>query len=661
MYVGADYYPEHWPRDRWPVDAELMQQAGFNVARMAEFAWVNIEPQEGRYEFGWLDEAIDILGQRGIKTILGTPTAALPAWTVRKYPEIMLTRPDGSRLTWGMRKHNCFTSGTFRLLSNRVTRAMAEHYRDNPHVIGWQTDNEIGGHPMCYCQSCRTNFHDWLKGRYGTLDELNRAWGTHFWSQGLGDWSEIVPPDDFSAHNPHTCLDWKRFFSWLNVRFQAEQVEILRAVCPSHFVTHNFMGLFSEIDYYDLAEDLDFVSWDNYPVGGPPDMAANYNAAMAADVMRGLKRQNFWIMEQTSGPHGWGTLSRAPRPGEIRKIAYQQLAHGGDGQVWFRWRACTAGREQYWHGIIGHDGKPGHRYDETAQTAQEYHQLAPHLAGTTVKAEAAIIYDYHSVWALSAQPAYEENKYHQVIGRYYQALRRAGVSVDMVRPGTDLSGYKLVLAPDLYILPDDLAAQLDAYVKNGGVLLADARTGVKDESGLCHVRTLPGLLSDALGIRIKEYEALRGGIEYRVEDRMGVRTVNVTAIHYADWVAPTTAEVLAGFKEWHMEPYAALTRNTYGQGKGYYLGTIIKEASFYDTLIDELLDAAKIEPAFVAPEGVEISVREGDGKRILFLVNHTEQQQTVPVPAGKDDLLAGNKTGSTITLDRYGVAVVRVS
>lgn len=657
MYVGADYYPEHWPKDRWQTDADLMHKAGFNIVRLAEFAWVNMEPEEGRHEFGWLDEAIGILGARGIKVILGTPTAALPAWTLRKYPEIMVQRPDGSRLTWGMRKHNCFTSGVFRLLSERITEAMAEHYRDNPHAIGWQTDNEIGGHPMCYCHSCRASFQDWCRSKYKTLDALNRAWGTHFWSQGFGDWSEIVPPDKFDEHNPHTCLDWKRFFSWLNVRFQKEQIDILRAVCPHHFVTQNFMGLFSEINYYDLADDVDFVSWDNYPVGGKPDMTNNYNSAMAADVMRGLKRKNFWILEQTSGSHGWGTLSRNPRPGEIRKIALQQFAHGAEAQVWFRWRACTAGREQYWHGILGHDGKPGRRYEECARTARDLHALDEHLSGTTVKADVAIVYDYETVWALSIQPAYDENKYHQVVGRYYQALRRAGVNVDMVRPLQDLSGYKLVISPELYLMPDAVGQWLDAFVKNGGVLLADGRTGVKDETGLCHTRTLPGLLSDALGIRIEEYEALRGGMEYAVA---GGKSGDGTAIHYADWVMPTSAEVLAGYKEWHMKAYAALTRNRYGKGWGYYLGTIVREAAFYDALAAELLQAAGIAVEWTVPEGVEASTRQGAGKRILFLVNHTEQCQKVAVPAGKCELLRNTTTGSTIELQAYDVAVIRL-
>ncbi|MBN1937327.1 MAG: beta-galactosidase, partial [Anaerolineae bacterium] len=269
MYIGADYYPEHWPRERWETDAQMMQDAGFNVVRMAEFAWIDLEPQEGQFEFGWLDEALRVLDRHGISAILCTQTATMPAWAPRKYPEVMAMQKDGARITWGVRKNNCFSSGAYRLLSERMTRAIAEHFKDTPNVIAWQTDNEFGN-PVCTCDTCRAEFQDWLRLKYGSVDELNRAWGAHFWGQKYTTWGEIVIPDNPETHNPSACLDWQRFYSWLNVRFQRDQVKILRQVCPNHFITHNLMGLFHELDYYDLAADLDLVSWDNYPVWGKP-------------------------------------------------------------------------------------------------------------------------------------------------------------------------------------------------------------------------------------------------------------------------------------------------------------------------------------------------------------------------------------------------------
>lgn len=656
MYVGVDYYPEHWPRERWETDARMMQEAGFNVVRLAEFAWIFMEPEEGRFTFDWLDEALGLLRAHGISAILCTPTAAMPAWVPRKYPEVMATKTDGTRIVWGVRKNNCFTSGAYRLLSERITRAMAEHFAAAPNVIGWQTDNEFG-HPVCYCPTCRSEFQDWLRRKYGTIEALNAAWGAHFWGHSVTRWDEVVIPTEPERHNPSALLDWQRFYSWLNVRFQREQVRILREVCPHHFVTHNFMGLFSELNYYDLAEDLDFVSWDNYPVWGRPEIP--YAAAAAADVMRGLKRQNFWIMEQTAGPGGWGTFGRNPRPGELRKVAYQQLAHGADAQIWFRWRTCTAGREQYWHGLLGHDGRGLRRYREAAQVAAEYHRLADDLAGTTIEPQVAMVYDYESIWALRFQPSFPQNNYHAAMQRYYDALLRAGVNVDMVRPTQDLSSYRLVLAPDLYVLPDSLAERLTVYVQEGGVLLTDCRTGVKDENNLAHPRTLPGMLSEPLGIIIEEYETLPEGVEFRLTGPLAQQRY-FTAHQYADWLTPHGAEALAGYESWYLESYAALTRHQYGEGTAYYLGTVVKEPEFYDALIVELLARAGVTPLVKPPVGVEVSVRSGGGKTLLFLVNHTEQELAVQVPVGGTELISGQEVAGTVTLGVYGVAVIRV-
>ncbi|MFW5857831.1 MAG: beta-galactosidase [Planctomycetota bacterium] len=660
MYVGVDYYPEHWDRDRWATDAKLMQEAGFNVVRLAEFAWVFMEPEEGRFVFDWLDDALALLAEHKIDAILCTPTATMPAWVKRTYPEVMKETTSGDRVTWGVRKNNCFTSGTYRLLSERITRAMAEHYTATPNVIGWQTDNEFGGtaHGQCFCTSCQNAFRDWLRQKHGDLEALNRHLGTHFWGQIYYDWAEIEAPPS-NGYNPSLCLEWKRFVSHLNVRFQRDQVRILREVCPDHFVTHNLMGLFTGLDYYALAEDLDHVSWDNYPVWGNVDFP--YGASMAADLMRGLKRKNFWIMEQTAGPGGWDAFGRNPRPGEIRKIAYQQLAHGCDGQVWFRWRTCTAGREQYWHGLLGHDGKPLRRYREAAATAREYHELAAHLADTAPAAQVAMIYDYQSIWALEIQPGFPTNKYTDAVARHYNALLRAGVGVEMVPPDADLSGYAAVFAPDLYVLPDTVAERLDAYVRDGGVLVTDCRTGVKDEHNLCHARTLPGLLSECLGITIEEYDALnsRGGdSSFPIHGQNGF-SGSYTAEQYVDWLTPAGAEVLADYDQWHLADFAALTRHRYGKGTGYYVGAVVREPAFYDALVAEVLSTAGVEAALRPPEGVEAAIREGENGRFLFLLNHTEEERKAPLPAGAE-MLIGEGDAEEVRLDRFDVAVLRL-
>ncbi len=667
MYFGTAYYPEHVSHEQWERDASLMEKAGFNVARLAEFAWAFMEPEEGSFRFEWLEEAIATLGRHGIKVILGTPTASMPAWTAHDHPECLAVDKTGRRLTWGVRRNNCFSTPVYRRLSNRITQCMAGRFQSSPHVIGWQTDNELG-EPFCYCDSCLGSFHDWLKQRYGSIEEVNRAWGTHFWGHRFKAWDEIPFPVDLSTHNPGLCLDFRRHHSWLITRFQAEQVQILRDMCPGHFVTHNFMGLYCEIDYADLATDLDFVSWDNYPVELAPGI--RYDAAAAADIMRGLKGKSFWVMEQTAGARGWGIMGRNPRPGEIRQVAWQQAARGADSQLLFGWRSATAGREQYWHGLLGHDGKPARRYEEAAATARELHRLSADLEGTQVRAEVAMIYDYESAWAFEIQPSYSPREKGELAGasnylnamrRYHRALFRAGAAADMIRPTDDFSRFKVVIAPHLFILSDDAGERLSEFVRAGGVLVSDCRTAVKDSTGLCHLWTLPGLLSDALGISISEYEALDGAMRYKLACRKPFASRPCYAgVSFADWVTPAGAEVLAGYEERHMSGYAAVTRNSFGKGLGYYVGTIVEEETFYDELISDALSRAGVVPEVKPPHGVEAVVRANGEKKILFLINHEEEQRAVAVPAGKRELLSGTVTGSTVKLDPYGVAVIRL-
>jgi beta-galactosidase len=415
------------------------------------------------------------------------------------------------------------------------------------------------------------------------------------------------------------------------------------------------MGLFPNLDYYAMAQDLDFVTWDNYPIwSDKPDVP--YSASLAADLMRGLKGKNFMIMEQTAGPCGWEAFGRNPWPGEIRKIAYQQLAHGSDGQIWFRWRTCTVGREQYWHGLLGHDGRPLRRYREAAQVAGEYRKLEKVLAGTTVESQVAIIYDYESIWSLASQPGYAGNDYLGAVARYYNALFRAGINVDLISPDADLSRYQLVLAPDLVILPDARARKLIEYIEQGGVLMTDLRTGVKDENNLVHERTLPGLLSEVLGITIEEYGALEDR-SYRVHSD-GLFPDTLTATAYVDWVTPQGAEVMAGYDQWPLESFAAVTRHAAGRGVAWYVGTVFQEDAFYDHLIGRLLRDAGVERWVDLPAGVEASVRQGGGKRLAFLINHNDTERHVTITPGKRDALADRVLGDRVTLGAYGVAVI---
>ena len=464
---GVDYYPEHWPEERWPVDAGLMAEAGFNITRLAEFAWSRLEPQEGTFDFTWLDQANDILSSYGIRTILGTPTASPPPWLMQSNPDLYRVDEQGRRLTFGNRRQYCPNHPLYHECTRAIVQAMAEHYAANPNVIGWQIDNEFGD--RCYCPVCREAFQRWLQARYHTLEAMNEAWGTIFWSHVYTDWSQIpVPVETGGSPNPGLALDFYRFISDSYVRYQQLQIDILRACTSGQFITHNLMGFkYDTLNYYDLAMPLDFVTWDNYPrtqwsfrsdvdPSGP---------ALAAATMRGLKRQPFWVMEEQAGPGGWELVSVTPRPGELRLWAYQQIAHGADGIIFFRWRTARYGTEQYWHGILNHDASAGRRYEEIARMGAELGRIGDALRDTQVQAPVAMLLSYDSRFAFQIQPNNPEYSYSEHFHSLYRAFHERNIPIDVISPTEELNSYRLVLAPPLYMLPEQVAANLERYVR----------------------------------------------------------------------------------------------------------------------------------------------------------------------------------------------------
>lgn len=672
MYIGVDYYPEHWPESRWATDAKLMREAGFNVVRLAEFAWAVMEPAEGRFEFAWLDRAIETLARRGIKAVLGTPTASMPPWVARKYPEVLALKKDGTREAYGHRKYNCFSSPAYRLLSRRITGAMAARFGKNPGVIGWQTDNEFDSHP-CYCENCQESFRGWLRRKHGTIEKLNRALGTVFWSHRYRDFGEIRIPATTVTVNPGLALEHKRFQSDLNVTFQREQVSILRRRCRKQFVIHNFQESYKDLDYYRMAQDLDLVSWNSYPIWGEPGFP--YGAAAMGDVLRGLKRRNFWTMEQVCGNQGWAFMSRSVRPGEVRRLFFQQVAHGADGFLWFRWRTCPFGWEQNAHGVLSYDGVPRRRYRECAAAAGDCHRIESEIAGTTPRSDVAVILDYECSWAIGIQPGFAENApgwwlepgqtanlndYHAQFMRYYRALVRAGVNVDFVHPDRDLSGYRLAIAPELILMPPPRERRLIEYVKRGGVLVTDLRTGLKNEFNAAHERLLPGALRPVLKIRIEEYESLPGDARIAgSRDLPGKYRGHIGC----DWVIPEGARVLAGYRNDYLKEYAAVTLARSGKGSAYYVGTIAREEEFYDALVRHALKTAGVRPPARIPAGVELVSREKKGARLLFFLNHTEAAKNVRLPA---KLRAGTLLGAAprrgrLELPPNGVTILKTA
>ena len=457
MNFGVDYYPEHWPRERWYADARLMSQAGFDVVRMAEFAWEKIEPEDEVFDFDWLDDAIMLLGDVGIKVVLGTPTAAPPMWLVEKHPEILPKFSDGRTASFGGRHHDCQSSDIFRESVEIVVREMAQHYAQNPHVVGWQIDNELGNShlDLCYCDTCGKFFQTWLEKKYGSIEALNKTWGTVFWSQTYTRFSQIpLPKQTPNGHNPALLLDHRRCNSDLIVDFLSLQTGIIREECPTHFITHNLMGFYPKPNYFHLGVGLDFVSHDQYPLlfrNGDGYLPPASDLAMPLDFIRGIKQMPFWIMEQQAGPSGWHEMSPTPRPGQLRLWAVQSVAHGADTVVFFRWRSCLFGTEQNWHGIIPHSGHPDRRYYEIKKTAGELSPIMNAIEGYMPPSKVAICYSYDQLWAIDIQPHHPNLTYVSHLRGFYEVLHSQNVPVDFVGTHDVFDSYDVLFAPLLFL------------------------------------------------------------------------------------------------------------------------------------------------------------------------------------------------------------------
>lgn len=632
---GVDYYPEHWPKERWAKDAAMMREMGISIVRMAEFSWAKWEPREGEFHFEDLDEAIEVLAREGIDCILGTPSAAPPAWIIRRDPEIEPMDARGLRRHFGGRHHDCQSNPVYRAHIRRFVTAFAAHYAKNVHVVGFQVDNELGNShaDLCYCPSCTARFQQWLKEKYGDIDALNRCWGTAFWSQQYDDFSQIdAPRQTASGYNPSQMLDWKCFCSDLVCDFHKWQADILRAAAPDKFITHNLMGFTEKVSYYDLGKQLDFASHDQYPGGHfrpRLDVPIADTLASELDFIRSLKNRPFWIMEQQSGITGWDTLGRTPRPGQIALWATQCIAHGADTVCFFRWRSCTFGTEQYWHGILPHNGEPGRYYREIKDFM---HQTAPVLAelqGAMPKNEAGILFSYRQEYAIDIQPHHPQLRYLDHMKTYYSSLYRRNIGADFLPEDADFSPYRVLIAPLQFLMTKALSDKLHAYVEAGGTLVLDMRAGIKDEHDLAFDEgPLPGMLADLVGARLTEYDCLR-----EMDGLVRWDGKEYPCHLWSDIMELTAGEAVAVYAKEFYAGTPAVVRNTYGKGTVYYIGTQMGQA-LADRFIEELIVSGALHASPAMPEGVELANREKDGKCWHFLLNHTSEPKKITIPQG---------------------------
>lgn len=645
IHFGVDYYPEHWKRDRWETDAKLMKEMGVQVVRLAEFSWFKMEPSEGKYDFEWLKDAVALLDSYGIKSVLGTPTAAPPAWMCEAYPEILPIDSHGDKRHFGGRHHDCQSNPVYRKYCADIVTKMAETFSGNPGVIGWQIDNELGNShgDFCHCDSCRKHFIEWLRSKYITIDRLNEAWGTAFWSQGHASFDEIDTPKITAVGiNPATMLDWKLFHSDLITDFANAQIEIIRKLCPKHFITHNYMCFDNVVNYYDLGAKLDFVSNDIYPGGNwnPEIPKPACELAASNDVIRGYKKNPFWMMEQQSSIPGWDTMSNAPRPGEAASWAMQSVAHGADAIVFFRWRSCAFGTEQYWHGVIGHNGKPGRVYNELKEMIDTFSPFMEEIKGSMPPSEVAIIHSFKENYALDIQKNHPDLNYVNQLMLYHKAFYEKNMPVDFVRELDDLSAYKLVVAPLLYIMTPEIEEHLREYVRSGGNLILTMRTGVKDDNNNCMIdEYLPGALKDVAGIEIPEYDCL-----YKRDAVVDFEWKEYPVSKWADLITPTTAKTLGLYGNNFYKGTAAITKNKFGDGTCYYIGT---EPSYelLEALTRVIAKDCGLSTLGSSEENVEIMARTSKDTTWTFVINHSETRKDYKLKDSAAKLLVGEKEG----------------
>ena len=674
LLIGVDYYPDHTPETLWDEDARMMADFGFTNVRIAEFAWGLMEPSEGKFDFAWLHRAVETLHKYNIAVILGTPSAAPPPWLTAKYPEIVEVNAQGMPLKPGGRRFTCPTNKTYRRLSNTIAGEMARAFVETPGIVGWQIDNEftLGSSARCYCKYCQAGFQDWLRSKYGSLDNLNRSWGTVFWSQIYTDFSQIpVPLPSGADPNPGLALDYNRYQSYANASFLEEQLALLRKICPRHFVTTNNIGApYDMIDMRSLYANLDFVAFDNYPgffemlMHEQTKSAVSWDyiytaVALGHDFARSLHGKPFMIMEEQSGKAGQRTFSPQPQKGQVRMWTYQAIAHGAMGVNYFRWDTATFGAEEYWHGILNHDRSKSPAFDEIKQTVKELKQLGPEVLNSGYPAKAAIVFDYDSDWALQVQPGHSRLNYTTQFTSWYGAIASNPSGVDVLLPGSDLAPYKVVFTPVAYVLSEAHAAKIRAFVQNGGVFVSNFRLGVKTDTSQIVRTPLPGLLRDLMGVSVDDYVPIYSA-KLGVKFSSSLMGPDAECGLWADILQPSSAEVLATYTSGAYAGRAAITTNNFGKGKAIYIGADLDTASL-TRVLRSLMASVGIKPVLEVPAGVEVTVRRSDRKQWIFLLNHTDATQTVPIPSPCTDLLTGEWRTGSVTLNAYGVRVLQPS
>lgn len=632
MKIGVDYYPEHWDASMWEQDADDMKEVGVRLVRLAEFAWGVLEPEEGVYDFSWLDQAIEVFAKRDIQVFLCTPTCTPPQWMFEKYPEVIQVGSDGRRISIGIRGHRCMESPVFRGFCEKIITQMVSRYKDNPTVIGYQIDNELESN-QCRCPVCVDQFQKWIRKKYGTVAKVNEAYGNSVWSGNYSTFSQVNPPmgNFIQWQNPSLTLDYNRFASESTVDYIDFQRKLIQKFDPEAKITTNTWLCEYMIDFYDMFEKLDFVSYDNYPTTSlPKDGEVLYSHNFHLDLMRGIKKKNFWVMEQLSGAMGsWSSMSLTPRPGMIKGYSLQALAHGADTVVHFRWRSAVAGAEMYWHGIIDHNNVKGRRYKEFAELCKIVNDLQE-LDGSQVKNQVAMLYGSNQEYAFRLQHQGEGMHYFEQLKRFHDGFASLGIGVDIINETDSLEGYSVVIAPTLLVYNEKVKEHLYQFAKEGGTVILSNRSGVKDEFNKCIMEPLPTVYRDLAGVSVEEYDAI-GARKCRLVAEKELLPISednesLCCEQWCDILQLEGAKALIAYGEEFYEGKPAVTVNQYEKGQVYYVGTVMNRAG-YRCLIKDIAGKLGLEYYEDLPLGVELTKRQKGEEVWSFLFNNTDKIQ----------------------------------
>ena len=678
MYFGVDYYPEQWvfpyggtaddPEAQWQEDAELMVKAGVNVVRMGDFSWGLCEPEEGKYDFDWLKRAMDIMGRSGIQIVLATPTAAPPLWLAKKHPEILPVTENGTVMHEGTRRAVCFNNDVYWNHAKGIVEAMAKALGKHPQLVAWQIDSGIGGHntEWAFNNDTRLEWQNWLKLKYETVESLNDKLGLRYLGQTVTSFDQVpMPMQSPTAHNPALLLDWARFSSDTIVAFVGMQADVLREITPDLPLTTNLRALQRRFDHFDVARIVDFVSVES-------NAAIKTKASELAcdiDMLRSLKKEDvrtpdddcgFWVIEQKAGQVNWQDVNSLVRPGVIRLFTYQLVSRGACGVLYYQWRQPRIGNEKFSGAVLPHHPRTDNRtFREISQIGEELKLLAPAIKDTHVVAEACILYSHDNAWAL--QQPMQPNKAFNLrnhIQLFYNALHDRNISVDFARPSEDLSKYRLVFAPSLHLLSGGEADMLKYYVQNGGTLVATFNTGLVDENNMAPASGYPRELMELFGLEVLEFDPLPPGEENHLTFKGAFPTSHLhPARLWCDIIEPAECQVLATYAKDFYAGKPAMTMNTYGLGKAIYIGTQSHDHFYYD-LVGWLRQMCNLHPLLKVPETVQVSMREKEGTKIFFLLNHQNSPVRIQFYKPMHDFLTGNTFSGNYDLPPHGVLVL---